>query len=134
VVLVKSPYVEADTYRIQSQLTSSGKKAAISATKKSFNKCLKEHSLAPKNCPQKFNSKYKYNKSSITWRQAGNDPFRKPAVTYSGTQARIQVPINLKLSGNCSYQGRSGNCSGNLTGTAIAVLNVTDKPLKVKWM
>jgi hypothetical protein len=134
VVLVKSPYVEADTYRIQSQLTSSGKKAAISATKKSFNKCLTEHSLTPKNCPQKFDSKYKYNKSSITWRQAGNDPFRKPAVTYSGTQARIQVPINLKLSGSCTYQGRSGNCSGNLTGTAIAVLNVTDKPLKVKWM
>jgi hypothetical protein len=134
VVLVKSPYGEADTYMIQSQLTSSGKKAAISATKKSYNKCLDEHSLKPKNCPQKFNSKYNYNKGSITWRQAGNDPFRKPAVTYSGTQARIQVPIDLKLSGSCTYQGRSGNCSGNLTGTAIAVVNVTNKPLKVKWM
>jgi hypothetical protein len=134
VVLVKSPYGDTDTYMIQSKLTKSGKKAAISATKKSFNKCLKQHSLTPKNCPQKFRSKYKYRKGSITWRQAGNDPFRKPAVTYSGTQARIQVPIDLKLSGSCTYQGRSGNCSGTLTGTGIAVLNVTDKPLKVKWM
>jgi hypothetical protein len=134
VVLVKSPYVEADTSMIQSRLTSSGKKAAISATKKSYNKCLREHSLTPENCPQKFHSKYKYKKSSITWQQAGNDSFRKPAVTYSGTQARIQIPINLKVSGSCTYQGRSGNCSGTLTGTAIAVLNVTDKRLKVKWM
>jgi hypothetical protein len=134
VVLVKSPYVEADTYQIQSQLTKAGKKAVISATKRSFNKCLQKHSLSPSNCPQKFNSKYSYNKSTITWRQAGGDPFRKPTVNLSGTQARIEVPINLKLSGSCTYQGRSGNCSGNLTGRSIAVVKVTSKPLKVKWL
>jgi hypothetical protein len=134
VVLVKSPYVEADTYQIQSQLTKAGKKAVISATKRSFNKCLKQHSLSPSNCPQKFNSKYSYNKSTITWRQAGGDPFRKPTMNFSGTQARIEVPINLKLSGSCTYQGRSGNCSGNLTGRSIAVVKVTSKPLKVKWL
>jgi hypothetical protein len=54
-------------------------------------------------------------------------------VTLSGNQARIEVPINLKLSGSCKYQGRSGNCSGNLTGRSIAVVKVTSKPLKVKW-
>ena len=59
VVLVKSPYVEADTYRIQSKLTKSGKKAVISAAKKSFNECLEAHSLTPKNCPMKFDSKYR---------------------------------------------------------------------------
>ncbi|HEX7210283.1 MAG TPA: hypothetical protein VF241_05145 [Propionibacteriaceae bacterium] len=134
VVLVRSPYGDADTYNIQSQLTGAGKKAAISAAKKSFSKCLKAHSLTPKNCPQKFKSKYSYNKSSITWRQAGKDPFRKPSVTFSGTQARVQVPIDLKLSGSCSYQGRSGNCSGSLTGTSVAVIKVTTKPLKVKWL
>jgi hypothetical protein len=134
VVLVKSPYVEADTYQIQSQLTKAGKKAVISATKRSFNKCLQMHSLSPRNCPQKFNSKYSYNKSTITWRQAGGDPFRKPTVNLSGTQARIEVPINLKLSGSCTYHGRSGNCSGNLTGRSIAVVKVTSKPLKVKWL
>jgi hypothetical protein len=134
VVLVKSPYVEADTYQIQSQLTKAGKKAAISATKKSFNSCLQEHSLRPSNCPQKFKSKYTYDKSTITWRQAGDDPFRKPAVSLSGTQARIEVPIDLKLSGSCTYQGRSGNCSGNLTGKSVAVVKVTSKPLKVKWL
>jgi hypothetical protein len=134
VVLVRSPYVDADTYNIQSQLTGAGKKAAISAAEKSFSKCLKAHSLTPKNCPQKFKSKYSYNKSSITWRQAGKDPFRKPSVTFSGTQARVQVPIDLKLSGSCSYQGRSGNCSGSLTGTSVAVIKVTAKPLKVKWL
>jgi hypothetical protein len=134
VVLVRSPYVDADTYNIQSKLTGAGKKAAISAAEKSFSKCLKAHSLTPKNCPQKFRSKYSYNKSSITWRQAGKDPFRKPSVTFSGTRARVQVPIDLKLSGSCSYQGRSGNCSGSLTGTSVAVIKVTAKPLKVKWL
>ena len=134
VVLVKSPYVEADTYRIQSQLTKSGKKAVISATKKSYNKCLNAHSLNPKNCPMNFDSKYRYNKSTITWQQAGGDPFRKSEVTFSGTQARIEIKLNLKLSGSCTYQGRSGNCSGTLTGTSVAVVKATEKPLKVKWL
>jgi hypothetical protein len=134
VVLVKSPYAEADTYQIQSHLTKAGEKAVISATKKSFNNCLEEHSLSPSNCPQKFNSKYRYNKSTITWRQNGDDPFRKPAVSFSGTQARIEIPINLKLSGSCSYQGRSGNCSGTLTGKSVAVVKVMGKPLKVRWL
>ncbi len=134
VVLVKSPYVEADTYRIESQLTKSGRKAVISATKKSYNKCLDAHSLSPKNCPMNFKSKYSYSKSTITWRQAGRDPFRKPTVTLSGTQARIEIPLNLRLTGSCTYQGRSGNCSGNLTGTSAAVVKVTTKPLTVKWL
>jgi hypothetical protein len=133
-VLVKSPYVEADTHQIQSQLTKAGKKAVISATEKSFNKCLEEHSLSPDNCPQKFKSKYKYDKSTITWRQAGDDPFKKPDVSFSATQARIEVPINLKLSGSCTYQDRSGNCSGTLTGKSVAVVKVTSKPLKVRWL
>jgi hypothetical protein len=133
VVLVKSPYVEADTYQIQSELTKAGKKAVISATKRSFNKCLQQHSLSPSNCPQKFDSKYNYKKGTITWTLAGGDPFKKPKVALSGTQARVEVPINLKLSGSCTYQGRSGNCSGTLTGKSVAVAKVTSKPLKVKW-
>ena len=133
VVLVKSPFAEANTYNIQSQLTNAGKKAAVSAAKKSYNKCLKAHSLTPKNCPQKFNSKYRYDKSTITWTEAGN-PFRKTEVTFSGSQARIQIPLNLKLSGSCTYQGRSGNCSGTLTGTSVAVVKVTTTPLKAKWL
>jgi hypothetical protein len=134
VVLVKSPYVEADTYRIQSQLTKSGKKAVISATKKSYTKCLDEQSLNPKNCPMNFKSKYKYSKSTISWQEAGSDPFRKAKVTFSGTQARIEIPLNLKLSGSCTYRGRSGNCSGTITGTSVAVVKATGKPLDVKWL
>jgi hypothetical protein len=134
VVLVKSPYVEADTYRIQSQLTNSGEKAVRSAAEKSFNECLNAHSLTPKNCPMKFNSKYRYTESTITWRQSGSDPFRKPKITLDGTQARIEIPLNLKLSGSCTYQGRSGNCSGTLTGKSVAVVKVTTKPLKVNWL
>ena len=133
VVLVKSPYVEADTSQVQSELTKAGKKAVISATKRSFNKCLQQHSLGPSNCPQKLESKYSYKKGTITWTLAGGDPFKKPKVALSGTQARIEVPIKLKLSGSCTYQGRSGNCSGTLTGKSVAVAKVTSKPLKVKW-
>jgi hypothetical protein len=134
VVLVKSPYVEADTYRVQSQLTKAGKKAVISATKKSYNTCLDAHSLSPKNCPMDFETKYSYNKSTITWRQAGNDPFEKAKVTLNGTQARIEIPLNLRLTGSCTGQGRSGICSGKLTGSSAAVVKVTTKPLTVKWL
>jgi hypothetical protein len=134
VVLVKSPYVEADTYRIQSQLTKSGEKAVISATRKSYNRCLEANSLSPTNCPMNFKSKYSYNTRTITWRQVGNDPFRKAKVSLGGTQARIEIPLNLRLSGSCTYQGRSGNCSGELTGTSVAVVKVTTKRLSVKWL
>ncbi|HKN44366.1 MAG TPA: hypothetical protein VJW23_10600, partial [Propionibacteriaceae bacterium] len=133
VVLVKSPFAEANTYNIQSQLTNAGKKAAVSAARKSYNKCLKAHSLTPKNCPQKSKFKYRYDKSTITWKEAGN-PFRNTEVTFSGSQARIQIPLNLKLSGSCTYQGRSGNCSGTLRGTSVAVVKVTTTPLKAKWL
>ena len=119
--------------RIQSQLTKSGKKAVISVTEKSFNKCLKAHSLNPKNCPMKFDSKYRYTKSTITWRQTRVTPSGNP-ITLDGTQARIEIPLNLKLSGSCTYQGRSGNCSGTLTGRSVAVVKVTTKPLKVDWL
>jgi hypothetical protein len=134
VVLVKSPYVEADTYRIQSQLTKPGEKAVVSATRKSYNKCLDANSLSPKNCPMNFESKYSYNKSTITWRQVGSDPFRKAKVSLGGTQARVEIPLNLRLTGSCSYQGRSGNCSGKLTGRSVAVVKVTTKQLNVKWL
>ena len=134
VVLVKSPYVEADTYRIQSQLTKSGEKAVVSATRKSYNKCLDANSLSPKNCPMNFKSKYTYSKSTITWRQVEGDPFRKAKVSLGGTQARVEIPLNLRLSGSCTYRGRSGNCSGELTGKSVAVVKVTTNRLEVKWL
>jgi hypothetical protein len=134
VVLVRSPYVEADTYRIQSQLTKSGKKAVTSATKKSYNKCLKADSVNPKNCPMSFNPKYHYTKGTVTWRQAGRDPFRKPKITFSETQVRIEIPLDLELSGSCTSPDRSGTCSGKLTGKSVAVVKVTSKPLKVDWL
>jgi hypothetical protein len=134
VVLVRSPYVEADTYRIQSQLTKSGEKAVISAAKKRYKKCLDVNSLTPKNCPIKFGSKYSYKKSTINWQQVGGDPFRKAKVAFGGTQARVEIPLNLKLTASCTSQGRSGKCSGTLAGKAIAVVKVTSKPLEVKWL
>ena len=134
VVLVKSPYVEADTYRIQSRLTKSGKKAVISAAKKRYNRCLDVNSLKPKNCPIKFDSKYSYKTSTINWQQVGGDPFRDAEVTFSGTQARVEIPLNLRLTASCTSQGRAGNCSGTLKGKAIAVVKVTSKPLEVKWL
>jgi hypothetical protein len=134
-VLVKSPYGQADTFSIQSQLTSAGEEAAVKAAKKSYNECLEANSLNPDNCPQKFNTKYDWDKSTINWEEVGGDPFQKAEVTFSGTQARIEIPINLKPTGSCTYQGRSGNCSGTLTGTSVAVIKVTSKPpLKVKWL
>ena len=58
----------------------------------------------------------------------------KAKVTLSGTQARIEIPLNLRLTGSCTDQGRSGICSGKLTGMSAAVVKVTTKPLTVKWL
>ena len=55
-------------------------------------------------------------------------------MTLSGTQARVEIPLNLKLSGSCTYQGRSGNCSGTLTGTSVAVVKVTDEAAQGQWL
>jgi hypothetical protein len=133
VVLVRSPSGDADTYNIQSQLTGAGKKAAISPPEELLQ--VPEGPFADsEELPAEVQVEVTNSKGSITWRQAGKDPFRKPSVTFSGTQARVQVPIDLKLSGSCSYQGRSGNCSGSLTGTSVAVIKVTTEPLKVKWL
>jgi hypothetical protein len=134
VVLVKSPYVEADTYHIQSKLTKSGEKAVISAAKKRYKTCLDINSLTPKNCPIRFESKYSYKKSTINWRQIGSDPFRKAKVSFGGTQARVEIPLNLRLTASCTDEGRSGTCSGTLTGKAVAVVKVTSKPLEVTWL
>ena len=78
VVLVKSPYVEADTYRIQSQLNKSGKKAVISAAKKRYNKCLDVNSLSPKNCPIKFDPNTATRRARSTGSRSGVIPSGKP--------------------------------------------------------
>jgi GH24 family phage-related lysozyme (muramidase) len=134
VVLVKSPYVEADTFSIQSKLTKSGEKAVISAAKKRYNTCLDANSLTPKNCPIRFKSDYSYKKSTINWEQVGRNPFRKAKVTLDGTQARIEIPLNLRLTASCTSQGGAGTCSGTLKGKAVAVVKVTSKPLEVTWL
>jgi TIR domain len=133
VVLIKSPHAKADTGSIQSQLTQTGEKAAVSAAKKSYNMCLNAHSLNPKNCPQNFSPTYSYDESTITWRQAGSDPFQRPAVSFRGTQARIKISLNLKVSASCTNQGRSGTCTGTLTGTSVGVVKMRTTPLRVEW-
>ncbi len=88
VVLVKGPTDYVDTYAVKAQLSKSGKKAAVAATKKSYAKCLKSDDAKPKGCPNRWtNTTQKYDKNSVTWKQRGKNPFRRVAVTYFGADA-----------------------------------------------
>jgi len=135
VVLVKGPTDYVDTYAVKAQLSKSGKKAAVAATKKSYAKCLKSDDARPKGCPNRWtNSSQKYDKNSVTWKQRGRNPFRRVTVTYFGGDARLVVPINLAISGPCTFSGNRGTCSGRLTGTAAAQVDLTKKRLKAHWL
>jgi hypothetical protein len=134
VVLVRSPNASTNFFGIRSQLSSAGKKAAVAAAKKSYATCLKARSLKPKNCPNYSNSKYKYVKSTIRWSQTGKDPFRTAKVQLLAGVARVDINIKLKLSGSCTFEGRSGTCSGTLTGDARALASVLKRPVTVRWL
>ncbi len=131
VVLITSPYASVNAFTIQTKLTKTGKKAAIAAAKKSYNKCLKSTKLAPKNCPNAATSKYKY--SRVTWKQNGKDPFRKARVTLSGTRSQVTINFSLGISGPCTYKGQSGTCTGTYTGTSTASMSALKSRPAVRW-
>jgi hypothetical protein len=135
VILVKGPTDYVDTYSLKVQMSKAGKKAATAVTKKSWTKCVKSDDAKPKGCPNRWtNTTQKYDKNSVTWKQRGKDPFRRVSVTYFGGVAELRVPVNLGISGPCTFSAGRGTCSGRLTGTAVALVSLTKKPLKARWL
>ncbi len=135
VVLVKGPTDYVDTYSLRVQITKSGKKAATSAVKKSYAKCLRSNDAAPKGCPNRWtNNEHRYDNNAVTWKQRGQDPFRRAVVKYLPGVAQVEVPLRVELSGACVFSEGRGTCSGRITGTAVALVTLTKKPLKARWL
>lgn len=132
VVLIKSPTASLSSLTLRTQLTPAGKKAAVSAARKSYRGCLKSHRQQPKNCPNSSTSKYTY--SRVTWKQIGKDPFRRAKVAYVGGAAQVDIKLGYRLSGPCTYKGQSGTCTGSLTGGARALVTVLKKRPTVRWL
>lgn len=131
VVTVRGPNTPVDTYDLSPQLTKSGKKALISATKKNFTGCLKAKKLKPKGCPFKqSDGGYNIQQSTIKWRRVGADPFKKAKVNAYGTSASVVIKFKVALTASC--RGGAARCTGDYAGTNVAIYNLTKK-LKPKW-
>ena len=46
----------------------------------------------------------------------------------------MEVPLRVELSGACVFSEGRGTCSGRITGTAVALVTLTKKPLKARWL
>ena len=108
----------------------------VSLADKSYDACLRTKVPRPRNCPFAWtNPVHRYRNGSVTWRQLGADPFRKPRVELSGRSARVHIPLRVRISGPCAYQGRSGyTCSGRVTGDAWAAIRMDRPKLSVVWL
>lgn len=134
-LVVRYPSDFPDISRVSPQVSSSGRKAALSALQKSWKKCLKSDDAKPSGCPNRWNnSAYKFKNGTVKWTRKGKDPVKKPkAATYSDYTI-YSVKIDLALKGTCTSGGRTGTCTGSLTGgTALARAEFSANKVKVSW-
>jgi hypothetical protein len=136
VVTITDPKGYANVLDLRPSLSDRGRKTAVSLANKSYDTCLRSKVPRPRNCPFSWaNPAYRFRSGSVTWRQVGSDPFRKPTVELSGTSATVKIPLRVRISGPCVYQGRSGfTCSGRVTGDAWASIRLDREKLSVAWL
>jgi len=136
VVTITDPKGYANVLDLRIALSDRGRKTAVSLANKSYDACLKTKVPRPRNCPFSWtNPTYRFRSGSTTWRQVGSDPFRKPKVELSGASAQVRIPLRVRISGPCTYQGRSGyTCSGRVTGDALAAIRLDRPKLSVVWL
>ena len=134
-VVVSSPAEPVAAFDLAVGPSSSAKKAALAAAKSRYRTCLKSDSSKPSNCPNRWTSSAaKWRNGTVDWKQLGSDPFKKAKVSILGSEARVDTPIKLELSGTCTQQGRTGRCTGaTLKGNAIAQVSLKSNKLSARW-
>jgi hypothetical protein len=135
-VVITDPKAYADVFSLRASLSDHGRKTAVRLANKSYDACLRTKVPRPRNCPFTWtNSVYRFRSGSARWQQLGSDPFRKPKVELSGTAAQVKIPLRVRISGPCVYQGRSGyTCRGRVTGDAWASIRLDRAKLSVVWL
>jgi hypothetical protein len=136
VMVIKHPTDYASVLDLRVGLSDSGRRTVVSLARKSYNACLRSRSARPKGCPFAWtNSAQRYRQGSLRWRQLGNDPFRKPNVAVIERSARIGIPLRVRISGPCTFDGVSGTCTGNVTGRGVASIRLDKGRLsRVVWL
>ena len=136
VVVITDPNAYSDVFDLRLSLSDRGRKTVVRLANQSYDACLKTKVPRPRNCPFAWtNSVHRYRNGSVTWRQIGSDPFDKPTTQLAGRTARVRMPLRVRISGPCVYQGRSGyTCSGSVTGTGVASIRVDREKLSVVWL
>jgi hypothetical protein len=136
VLVITDPKAYANVFDLRLALSDRGRKTVVSLANKSYDACLKTKVPRPRNCPFAWaNPSYRYRNGSVTWRQIGSDPFNKPTVQLDGRTAQVSIPLRVRISGPCAYQGRSGyTCSGSVRGTGVASIRVDREKLSVAWL
>ena len=134
-LVVRYPSDFPDITRITPGVSSAGRKAALSALRKSWSKCLRSEDPKPGGCPNRWNNDaYKFKKGTVDWSRKGKDPVKKPKATTYSTYTIYSVKIDLALKGTCTSGGRTGTCTGSLTGgTALARAEYSASKVKVSW-
>ena len=134
-LVVRYPGDFPDISRISPQVSSAARKAALSALRKSWKKCLGSNDAKPSGCPNRWNnSSAKFKNGTVKWTRKGKDPVKKPRSQTYSTHTTYSVTIDLALKGTCTSGGRTSTCTGNLTGgTALARADYSADKVKVSW-
>jgi hypothetical protein len=135
VVTITDPKGYANVLDLRYSLSDQGRRNVVSLANRSYDACLRTKVPRPRNCPFAWtNSVYRFRSGSVTWRQTGTDPFRKPRVELTGRSARVSVPLRVRISGPCTFSGTSGTCTGSVTGRAVASIRLDREKLSVVWL
>ena len=110
VVLVKDPNDYANVLDCGSRSASRVEEGGDLA-KKSYDACLRTKMPRPKNCPFRWtNTDHRYRNGSVTWRQIGADPFRKPTVQLSPGRPRWRSRCGCGCPAPARSSGDLGTC------------------------
>jgi hypothetical protein len=133
-LLVQRPSDLPSTSRLRLTMTTTGKKVARSAARKSYRSCLQAKATVPKDCPFALNpGDFKINNSTIKWSQRGSDPFKKAKFLLAGRSIGVRIKLDVVLNADCTSNGRAATCSGNVTQPRVGYVLSTNPKRKVVW-
>jgi hypothetical protein len=135
VVVVGRTSSPPNTAGIRPRLTGDGVGLMRSLARTSLDSCLRQHKLAPKNCPFAATAAgYKIDTSTIRWTRSGPDPFRRSTVTMDeALTASTRVNLTIKGSVHCSSSTFQGTCTVTIRRTAVARAPIGSGSPKVVW-
>lgn len=109
-----------DSPQLTPTLSADGKAAFVKATKKAFEKCLDEHKLRPKGCPNQIAEQkgQKFTESTVRW-SVTNNPFKNVRASIDSsdpTTVSASFPVSYNFKGKATLNGQNVRYDGEPTG------------------